>query len=228
MEKECNYELFDINLIDELPSVYPEEFKLFCDKNDIKLLKLTSSTGKALCLMATYKYKYFNREICEQLAQKFKINSKDIIQQFNKVNQRGIKSNSDLYDKGKSYIIYPYCLSNKYKIRKNFKFNGTEEEKHIEINKIKSTIKTDYIDVSNSLWQLGHKNPGLIDNLNNNLVLQPPIQGRYKDDYIFIDTLTKFPMPNKLKVMLEKKEIKFTKEQILNYKKIFDNLFTSF
>jgi len=35
-------------------------------------------------------------------------------------------------------------------------------------------------------------------------------------------------MPNKLKVMLEKKEIKFTKEQILNYKKIFDNLFTSF
>jgi len=225
--KPCDYELFDINLIDKLPTDYPVEFKIFCDKNNIKLPKLTSSSGKAWCLMATYKYKYFNRKVCEQLAEKFNIISNDIIQQFNKVNQKGIKSNSDLYDKGKSYIIYPYSLSNKHKMRKKFKFSGTEKEKNDEIDKIKSTIKIDYIDVPNSLWQLGHKNPGSTNNSNDNLILQPPIQSKYRDKYIFIDTLTKFPTPNKLEVMIKKKEIEFTSEQILYYKQIFDKLFTS-
>jgi len=79
--------------------------------------------------MAKYKYKYFNREVGKQLIEKLNIESNDIIQQFNKVNQKGIKSNSDLHDKGKSYIVYPYALSNKHKMRKNFKFSGTEEEK---------------------------------------------------------------------------------------------------
>jgi hypothetical protein len=106
-------------------------------------------------------------------------------------------------------------------------FNGTEEEKNNEINKIKSTIKTDYIDISNSLWQLGHKNPGSTDNSNDNLVLQPPIQSKYRDNYIFIDTLTKFPVPTKLKNMIEKEDIKFTQEQIKHYKEIFDKLSTS-
>ena len=115
-----NYELIDVNLINELPSDYPDEFKLFCDKNSIKLPNLNSSTGKAWSLMASNKYKYFNRKTCEQLAEKFSISSNDIIQQFNKVSQKGIKSNSDLYDKGKNYIVYPYCLSNKYNVRKNF------------------------------------------------------------------------------------------------------------
>jgi hypothetical protein len=55
-------------------------------------------------------------------------------------------------------------------------------------------------------------------------VLQPPIQGKYRDNYIFIDTLTKFPTPNKLKDMLEKKEVEFTPEQIAAYKAIFDSL----
>ena len=112
-------------------------------------------------------------------------------------------------------------------MRKDFKFNGTEEEKNIEINKIKSTIKHDYIDVDNSEWQLGHKNPGSLDNTDENLVLQPPIQGKYRDNYIFIDTMTKFPTPNKLNVMIEKKEVEFTPEQITAYKEIFDKLFTS-
>jgi hypothetical protein len=110
-------------------------------------------------------------------------------------------------------------------MRKNFKFDGTEEDKDIEINKIKSTIKNDYIDVPNSLWQLGHKNPGSIDNTFHNLVLQPPIQGKYRDNYIFIDTITKMPMPSKLKTMIEKKEINLTREQIISYKEIFDKLY---
>ena len=123
--------------------------------------------------------------------------------------------------------MYPYALSNKHKMRKDFKFDGTEEEKNVEIDKIKSTIKADYVDVDNSQWQLGHKNPASTDNSNENLVLQPPIQGKYRDNYIFIDTLTKIPVPKKLVTMIEKKEIEFSPEQIIEYKKIFDKLFAS-
>jgi hypothetical protein len=223
----CDYELINVDEIDELPSDYPEEFKLFCQGNDIKLPNINCSTGKALSVMAKYRCKYFNRDTCNQLVKKFNIESSDIIQQFNKVSQRGIKSNSDLHDKGKSYIVYPYQLSNKHKMRKNFKFDGTEEEKKYEIDNIKSTIKADYIDVDNSLWQLGHKNPGSTDSSSENLVLQPPIQGKYRDNYIFIDTLTKFPMPHKLEIMITKKEVEFTPEQIMSYKAIFDKLSAS-
>jgi hypothetical protein len=74
---------------------------------------------------------------------------------------------------------------------------------------------------------VGHKNPSSTDNTDENLVLQPPIQGKYRDNYMFIDTLTKFPMPHKLENMIKKKEIKLTVEQIINYKKLFDKLFTS-
>jgi hypothetical protein len=41
-------------------------------------------------------------------------------------------------------------------MRKDFKYNGNENDKNIEIEKIKSTIKNDYIDVPNEKWQLGH------------------------------------------------------------------------
>lgn len=176
--------------------------------------------------MLKYKNCYWNRNICDKFVEKFNITTKDSIQLFNKHNQWDIQTNSGT-ERGKLYIVYPYCLSNKHKMRKNFKFDGTEEEKNNEIDKIKSTIHTDYVGVPNYLWQLGHKNPGSTDNTKDNLVLQPPIQSKYRDNYIFIDTLTKFPMPNKLEIMIEKKEIEFTTEQIISYKEIFDNLFAS-
>lgn len=131
-------------------------------------------------------------------------------------------------ERGRLYIVYPYSLSNKHKIRKNFKYDGNDIKKYTEIDKIKSTIKTDYIDVPNELWQLGHKNPESTNNSSNNLVLQPPIQGKYRDNYIFIDTITKFPVPRKLQSMIDKNEVKFTQEQIKQYKQIFDSLLTPF
>jgi hypothetical protein len=109
-------------------------------------------------------------------------------------------------------------------MRKNFKYDGTEEDKNAEIDRIKSTIKADYIDTPNSEWQLGHKNPDSEDNSTNNLVLQPPIQGKYRDNYIFIDTLTKFPTPKKMDNMIKNGDVVFSKEQIMQYKEIFDKL----
>jgi hypothetical protein len=222
--KPSEYKLFDVDMIDKLPTDYPEEFKSFCEKNGIKPPKITTSTGIAWSLMTNYPYYYFNREVCEKLKSKFGIKSNDIIQQFNKVNQKGIKSNSDLNDKGKSYIVYPYSLSNKHKMRKNFGANISKEDKDKEIEKIKQNIKADYIDVSNYKWQLGHKNPGLTDNTNKNMVLQPPIQSKYRDDYIFIDSLTKFPTPKKLKNMIANDEIEFSASQVNGYMEIFTQL----
>ena len=221
-----NLTLIDVDKIDDLPSEFPEEFTEFCRINDLKPPNITTGNGKALSVMITYKGNYWDRKTCDQFVEKFKIETKDSIQLFNKHNQWGIQTNSGI-ERGKLYIVYPYTLSNKHKMRKNFKFDGTNEEKDLEINKIKSTIKADYIDVGNDLWQLGHKNPASTDNSNDNLVLQPPIQGKYRDSYIFIDTLTKFPVPNKLEVMIERKEIEFSVDQIIKYKEIFDKLFTS-
>jgi len=221
-----NLTLIDIDKITELPKEFPEEFTEFCRINDLKPPNITTGNGKALSVMITYKGNYWDRKTCDQFVEKFKIETKDSIQLFNKHNQWGIQTNSGI-ERGKLYIVYPYTLSNKHKMRKNFKFDGTNEEKDLEINKIKSTIKADYIDVGNDLWQLGHKNPASTDNSNHNLVLQPPIQGKYRDNYIFIDTLTKFPVPNKLEVMIERKEIEFSVDQIIKYKEIFDKLFTS-
>jgi hypothetical protein len=216
-------DLIDVNKITELPLKYPDEFNEFCEMNEIRPPNITTKNGIALSVMLENKNKYWDRDACDKFVKKFNIKTKDSIQLFNKHSQWGIKTSSGM-ERGKLYIVYPYSISNKHKMRKNFKFNGTEEEKNNEIDKIKSTIKADYIDVPNSLWQLGHKNPSSIDSSNENLILQPPIQGKYRDNYIFIDTLTKFLLPNKLETMIEKKEIILTKEQILSYKELFEHL----
>lgn len=218
-----NYEKINLDDINEIKDVYPEEFINFCKENDLKPPKITTGNGKALFAMINNPYKYWNRETCDAFVLKFNIDTKDSIQLFNKHSQWGIKTNSGI-ERGRLYIVMPYCLSCKYKMRKNFKYNGDENEKNAEIDKIKSTIKNDYIDISNDKWQLGHKNPSLLENQNNNLVLQSPIQGKYRDDYLFFDTITKMPLPNKLEKMLNLKEIELSKEQINGYFKLFKRL----
>lgn len=215
----------NIDIITHIPDSYPDEFNAFCEIHILKPPKITTGNGKALSIMLANKDTYCDRDFCDSFVKKFNIESKDSIQLFNKHSQWGIKTNSGI-EKGRFYIEYPYQLSNKHKMRKNFKFSGSEEEKNTEIDKIKSTIKNDYNDSPNDLWQLGHKNPGSIDNTYTNLVLQPPIQGKYRDNYIFIDTLTKIPLPQKLKNMLQNKEIELTPQQIEDYYNLFNELKT--
>lgn len=221
-----DYLLINVDTIVELPTEYPDEFKAFCRQNGLKPPSIRSKNGIALSVMLHYKFYFWDRESCDKFVRKFNIQTKDSIQLFNKHNQWGIQTNSGI-ERGRLYIVYPYRLSNKHKMRKDFTFDGTLDDKNKEIDKIKSTIRADYIDVPNSQWQLGHKNPGSTDNSGRNLVLQPPIQGKYRDNYIFIDTLTKFPLPKKLKTMIQKQEIEFTPEQVVLYKKLFDVLFAS-
>lgn len=205
----------DINEINEFPC----EFINFCKENNLKYPKITSKNGKALSVMLNNPTKFFNRKTCNIFVKKFNIETKDSIQLFNKHAQFGIKTSNE---RGKYYIIYPYQLSNKHKMRLNFQFNGTENEKNIEIDKIKSTIKNDYIDVDNKLWHLGHKNPESEDNSSNNLVLQPPIQAKYKDKYIFIDTITKIPTP-KTFIKLYYNNL-YTKNQMIELRDLLNKL----
>lgn len=224
----CNYSPMLSSEIDEMDSdfefVYPIEFESFCLENDLKPPKIQSGNGKALSAMLQFPTRYWDRKACDAFVKKYDIPTKDSIQLFNKHSQWGIKTNSDEHVKGKLYIVQPFTLSNKHKMRKSFKFDGTQQEKESEISKIKSTIQEDYINIPHDQWQLGHKNPGSIDNSNNNLILQPPIQAKYKDDYLFFDTLTKMPLPNKLERLLDKKEITLTQDQIEDYMKLFMKL----
>ena len=190
---------------------YPEDFIVFCKENNLKIPRITSGSGKCLSIMLNHIDKYFTRKTTEQFVKKFNINTKDSIQLFNKHEQRGIQASRE---RGKYYIKKPYKLSNKHKMRKDFGKELTEEQKIKEIEKIKSTIKHDYIDVPNDSWQLGHKNPESTDNKNTNLVLQPPIQAKYRDYNIFIDTITRMPTIKRLKIMYENGECPFTIEQL--------------
>jgi hypothetical protein len=207
------YTLIDIDIIDIIKNNYPKEFDEFCIVNKLKPPDIKSMNGKALSVMLDNPNKYWTRETCDEFIQKFKIKTKDSIQLFNKHAQWGIKTGNE---KGKNYIIYPYCLSNKQKIRKNLDYNCTNEEKNCEINKIKSTIKNDYIDVSNDQWHIGHKNPEPDYNIENknNIILQPPIQAKYRDKFIFIDTLTKIPTPKTLIKMIDSNDCPYTNAQL--------------
>ena len=88
-----------------------------------------------------FKFNTKKSKKCSNKYDKYKLINVDKIKEL--PNQWGIKTNSGI-ETGKLYIVYPYNLSNKYKMRKNFKFNGTIKEKNLEIFKIKSTpIYTD-------------------------------------------------------------------------------------
>jgi hypothetical protein len=213
-------EKINVDNIDVIPE-YPEEFVEFAKTHNLAPPRFNSKNGKALSAMLNNPYNYWNRESADQFVKKFGIETKDSIQLFNKHEQWGIKTSSE---RGKNYILYPYSLSNKHKMRKDFKFDGSAAEKNDEIDKIKSTIKNDYVDVPNESWQLGHKNPESDDNKSSNLILQPPIQAKYRDKYIFLDTLTKIPTPKTIIQLYKSGDCPYTTEQLVQLKEWLNGL----
>lgn len=214
------YTLIDVDKINmSNVDTLPDDFIKFCNQNNLKYPPIHTNKGKVLCAMVNNKWNYWNRKTCDEFVKKFNIKTDDSIQLFNKHSQWGIKTSEE---KGKNYIIYPYTLSNKHKMRKDFKYSGTDLNENIEI--IKSTIKADYIDVTNDKWQLGHKNPESIDNTSNNLIIQPPIQSKYRDRYIFIDTLTKIPTPKTLIQLYNYNNCPYTNDQLKTLKNWLNTL----
>lgn len=211
----------DSNTIASIPDQFPTEFNNFITQHKLKPPNINSGNGKALNIMLHNPNFYWTREDCDTFVTKFDIKTSDSIQLFNKHEQWGIMTSKE---RGKNYICYPYTLSNKHKMRKNFGKELSDQEKNIEINNLKATIRSDYCDVPNEEWELGHKNPESEDNSLNNLVLQPPIQGKYRDRYIFIDPLTKIPTPATLIQMDKAGENPFTKNQLLALKKWLNDM----
>ena len=206
----------NITAITTLPIQYPSEFLNFVTQHKLKPPNIQSGNGQALNIMLHYPNYYWTREDCDVFVTKFNIPTKDSIQLFNKHEQWGIQTSNE---RGKNYICYPYALSNKHKMRKDFGKDLSQDEINSEIEKIKSTIKHDYCDVPNQNSELGHKNPESDDNSNHNLVLQPPIQAKYRDRYIFIDTLTKIPTPATLIQLDKNGENPYTQTQMIQLKK---------
>ena len=221
MESQKERKLIKIEDVLTIPSNYPEDFITFCSENELKPPSIESGNGKALALMLAYPNCFLTRKECDAIALKFDIATRDSIQLFNKHEQWGISSSSE---RGKYYIDYPYKTTTKHKMRKNFKYDGSEESKNAEIDNIKAHLMGNYIEIPYRDWQLGHKNPDSEDNSSRNLVLQPPIQGKYKDDYIFIDTITKLPTPKKLKKLIDNNECPYTKEQLIELKDLLNSL----
>jgi len=216
--KKCIIKVADISTISDK---YPVNFIKFCDKEKITPSKINTNKGRALSLMLAYPDNYFTRKECGEVFNKFNIKTNDSIQSFNKHDQQGIKCSNE---RGKYYVVFPYEITNKYKMRKNFKYDGTEKSKNDEIDNIKNHLTGNYIDVPNKDWQLGHKNPDIKDNSSHNLVLQPPIQGKYRDNYIFIDTITKMPTPKKLKKMIKNKQCPYSNQQLLEFRDLLNSL----
>lgn len=223
--KMMNLKRINIENVHSIPTKYNDEFLQFCKQSRIHPPTIASNQGKMLACMLEHMNHYWDRDTCNAWAEKFQIKTGDSIQIANKFEQNGIKMTSRQGPmRGKYCIQYPFEKTVKPDMRKGFKFDGNEEEKNIQINMIKKTIESDYVQVANSDWQLGHKNPDLPDSSQCNLVLQPQIQAKYRDNYIFIDTLTKIPVPHKLQTMLNKKEINFSQEQIKDYIQLFESL----
>ena len=100
--------------------------------------------------------------------------------------------------------------------------NQIDAQENEAIENIKADIKADYVDIPAEQWQLGHKNPEG-DNTSNNLVLQPPIQAKYRDNYIFIDTLTKIPTPETLARLIQEGKNPYTQEQMTRLRTLLNS-----
>ena len=192
--------LFDKTIIDVCSIVepyidYPKEFWIFSRKHQLNPPRVNSASGQGLALLLHHPQGYATREVLTHFFRQIGIKTRDPIQAVNKTEQWGLKRGKA---KGIYFIPAPYQVGHKHKMRYNFQFQGSAEEKENAINAIKEDIRCDYLEVSNDKWQLGHRNPDKPDSSSRNLVLQPPIQAKYRDDYVFIDTLTKMPMPKKL------------------------------
>jgi hypothetical protein len=195
---------------------------MFCKENNLKSPSLSSKRGKALAVMLNHPQHYWTLEECNEFCRRFQIHSKDTIQLFNKHEQWGLAQSKE---RGKYYIPVPYTKSIKPEMRRNFHFHGTWDERMCAIDTIKQRIKEDYMDIPNEKWQLGHKNPGSCDNSSNNMVLQPPIQARYRDGYIFLDSLTKVPTPKKWQDMIKRGDSPYTHDQLYEFYQYLSKLF---
>lgn len=171
---------------------YPHQFLEFCMANNLRPPGINSGRGKALLAMILNPGKYWKPEQTIQFCEDNGIKTRDSIQLFNKNSQWGLAQSPV---RGIYYIPFPYETTIKPLMRQNFGIDITEDERNERINNHRDHIRANYVDIPNDEWQMGHRNPESPDNSESNLILQPPIQAKYRDRFIFIDVLTRIPTP---------------------------------
>lgn len=205
-------EHIDVNNFNTRFTEYSKEFQDFIEKYKIKPPSLETASGQGIALLTCNdnRNKYLSRDDLETFFKNLDLKTKDAIQCVNKCEQWGLKRGPV---KGKYYIPYPFeYFSLHIMKRKNVKIPGDKNEK---IDAIKEFIKLNYIDVPNDKWQVGHKDPNKTDNTNN-LIYQPPIQGKYRDRFKFDDMgLTKIPTVTEMSNNIDKYYSKDEQEELL-------------
>ena len=208
----------NLNNINKRYDNLPPKFTQECTKNNIYKYptKKDSTSFQCLALLLYHPNCFVTREILNEFFIKIGIKTSDSIQAINKTEQWGFSVDKTGNGKNrKYYITEPYKFNLiKVKARKCNKLK--EDGRDFIIDNVKKQLKTEILDVENDKWQQGHCNPDLPDKI----IWQPPIQARYRDDYIFYEQqnpLNRFPLPNKLCKMLKNKDISLTDKQVDDY-----------
>lgn len=201
---------------------FDSEFLSFCKKNNITPPKLNTIKGQVIALMTCQENhnKLVTRELLNQFLDIIGMKSKDIVQAINKTEQWGLESTT--YKRMYYTIPYPFSYVDIHIKKRKIKKTGNKDE---QIDLIKEWISKNYLEVPNNKWELGHMDPNNPNPSENDIVYQPPIQGRYRDRFKYDKLgLTKYPTPQELDENFDKyysEEEQKKLYQIL--KKKFDN-----
>lgn len=214
--------IIDINQTFNIQTSYDKDFVKFCEKYNIKLPRIASMKGQIIALLTNKenRNKYVNRKILDKILSDLGKYSKDSIQLINKTDQWGLVYETDNTKKKRDVhykIPFPFKYTNIH-VEKRKNFTGHFKDKDARnkaIDAEKNHIRKYYLDVPNDKWELGHKDANKNDNSESNLILQPPIQGKYKDKYIFFDVLTRMPSGKELVKDIKRKNHKYYGESDL-------------
>ena len=173
--------LINIDIYNMKFEVYPSDFMLFAEENNLQLPGLTTMRGQALALMSQAEVrgqKHIGRDEAVKFFNNIGMKTKDAIQPFNKAT--GLKR---LKIKGNYCLQYPFeSDTTDLDKRKGISISG---DKNSYIDTIKKWWKKNVIDIPNDEWQIGHLDPTINDASEKNLAYQPPIQGKYRDRFKF-------------------------------------------
>lgn len=197
---------------DKFIGKYSTEFIEFCKENKIKIPKIKSRKGQAIALLTKKENlnKYIDRENLTKFFNNQNMKSSDPIQCINKTDQWGLVGKTE----EKKYYTIPYPFQYTDLHIKKRKFNKISGDKDEMIDNTKKYLMENYIDIANDKWQKGHKNPDIDDNSEENLVYQPPIQGKFRNRFKFDSIgLLKIPTSSEL---IENFDIYYTIEEQQN------------
>jgi hypothetical protein len=217
VEAFLNMQPISIDTITERFTAYPADVTEFAADNDLTLPQITSLKGQGLALLTIPEnrgVRYADRQICVEFFNKIGMDTDDAIQHFNKAT--GIKR---LSCQGKYIVKFPFVADTiDLSKRRGLKINKAEKSSFISM--VKSFSQRNIIDVPEEKWQKGHLDPTIPDGSENNVVWQPPIQGKYRDRFKFGKVFGEFMWPTGKELCSKFSKYYTTDERYVIWKKL--------